>query len=45
MTNRSHRSQAGVKEIRLDLTAFEFLINEFDEREEKVQILLLIKVA
>lgn len=46
MTNRSHHSQVGVKEIRLDLTAFEFLINEsFDEREEKVQILRLIKIA
>lgn len=46
MTNRSHHSQVGVKEIRLDLTAFEFLINEFfDEKKEKVQILLLIKVA
>lgn len=50
MTNRSHHSQVGGKEIRLDFTAFEFLINEFfDEKEEKViglqQILMLIKVA
>lgn len=40
MTNRVHHSEVGSEEIRLDLTAFEFLINEYfdiEKEEGKVQ--------
>lgn len=50
MTNRPHHSltliQVGAEQIRLDLTAFEFLINEFFnvEKEEKFEQFFVTKL-
>lgn len=50
MTNRLHHSltliQVGAAQIRLDLTAFEFLINEFFnvEKKEKLEQFFVIKL-